>query len=555
MYILKGFIAFPTLTNNVVGEVAPVGEISKDSLTYAKETGLYKSLSYPNVLLHSFKSYSDTLGVLEVPVTHSDMALRVASTLMDLAIGGRLTTNRTLSLVTISQEFSTYFKEFNIGEMVVTDNGHWMPAWITYSLNDTPSYVKLWFSDKHFSAEYDGFEYEFVAPLENIDDFFRPEEQVKGLLAEQTVPRLIERIETIRGEHPYTTISTQNYTWNILDSTSDERVDTSWTVLIYGRAGKDPDQIRSALINWIIENSEHSREEWLAIFPDIFTPTEFTIMPLWHQFAIPNQTVQAGLNSPVISLGRALELAKIFCKGIGYNDNVLIENTVVVPSPYRDLAFLVTGSSVNRNGVSDFRELYPDYIGISSSSNDFGRLSTDTQNWINMFIELLAVAGEMTSYTFIPNKYGRVIRDGIIFTSREYDGYQYLMVTRDSALRELGIETPFGTQTDPILELDDCGIESILVREHLIYEVDPHDVTKEQVGLRNLTNVPLTTVGDILNNQDSTLVEFFAMISHIGNSKAHVPSVEQYNLDSVVNRSWMTLGEGLLEAKRIINDL
>ena len=40
MYILKGFLSFPTLTNNTVGEVAPLGEISKDSLTYAKETGL-----------------------------------------------------------------------------------------------------------------------------------------------------------------------------------------------------------------------------------------------------------------------------------------------------------------------------------------------------------------------------------------------------------------------------------------------------------------------------------------------------------------------------------
>lgn len=437
MYTLKGFISYPELIDNTLGVTAPLGEISKDSLTYTKETGIYKHDGFPGTLLYSFYSTADLVSQIEVPLEFKDLSIRVGDFIKRAAIEHRLTSDKAASLQEINIEFNGILINIDIGTMVTMD-GFWMPEWISFNVTDSTNFIKLWFSDQAFSVQYDHFEYEFIAPLENLDDFFRPRTQVLGLLAEVSLKSTMERIEVIRAEYPYTLIKSEQYNWvDPADATFE--YPTEWTVMIYGRAGNDLDQIRLALRDWILENSTHTREEWITIFPDIFIPTEFIITPTWHKFAIPNQTIQAGMYSPVVGAVEAGEIATHFCFDNGYEEANLLANTQVAPVAYKTMSLIVTGNNLNRDGIKHFTGHFPDYTNIPLTHADFARMSPKTQDWIRMVVAAMVSAEQITAYTLPPTGYSRINRNGVIYVAKEFDGVQYLVVSRLSAFEAFGI--------------------------------------------------------------------------------------------------------------------
>lgn len=560
MYILKGFIAFPALTDNAIGEVAVIGELSKDSLTYARETGLYRRESLPDVALYSFQSADDVTGAQPVPDVHAIKALEVGTHLFSTANFGFLNNNSASALRELENGFRGTLEEFEVGDMV-TNGSLWMPEWVSYRLTGEANYVRLWFVDTAFSAQYDGFEYDFIAPLANIDDFFRPRAQVQGLLNQHGFRYIIDRTNEVRDVYPYTVIDAQTYAW-IDYNPQGEEIPTNWTVIVYGRAGHDPDQIRLALVDWILSNSTRNRDEWLARFPEIFTPTEFIVIPLWHQFAVPNQTIQAGLNSPVITLIDAQYIAQRLARGIGYEAPQLFANTVVATTPYRTLGSLISGSSANRNGITNFRRLYPDYVPMPVGSPDFARLSTRTQSWIKEFVGMLMAAEKTTAYSVVPPGYNRVIRDGIVYISKYVEGMTYLTVTRHSALELLDIEAPY----EPEFPDDDCGCvhDGDDLRGHVELAQNPHGVTKAQVGLAlaenrsylTLPEVAIASQGLVSSLMDGADYSDPALAQHVLYSvNPHRVTKAQVGLGQVANVEAMTVTQAVTGSNGVITDL
>lgn len=492
MYILKGFITYPSLTDNDPGKVAPFGEISKDSLTFTRETNLYKKSQYSGVLLYSFESYITTESTIDVPDAIQTIVLRLGRFLFDICLEGRLSPDLYSTFEQIEAEFHNTLYDIELGRMTGSLN-RWMPESISFKTKSDDDYVKLWFSDSAFSREYDGYEYFFISPIDHLDSFFKPVNEVLALLAENTFKRIIDKVDQQREQYPYTLLKTEDYWYQDPDNPT-QSVNTSWTVLVYGRMGNDPDKIRLALVEWILAHSSYSADEWIKILPGIFTPTEFILVPLWHQFAIPNRTIEAGLNSPLISVDDAIQVAQKFCFGTGYEQNHLMFNTVIANSPYRPITFLAVGSAHNKDALSDFRTLYPDYIGLSVTTHDFSRLSRRTQNWILMFIELLTVAERMTQYSVVPSGYSRVTRNQIVYAVKDFDGMRYLMVARLGAYEVLGIEAPYDPEFDEEAPDSSCSVEVQRIRDHIMYAFNPHEVTKEQIGLPLNVNVPYLTL-------------------------------------------------------------
>lgn len=550
MYILKGFIAFPTMTNNAVGEVAKLGELSKDSLTYAKETGLYKHSDYEATLFHSFFSQDSREGQIEVPREYWTMALRMGRFVYEQAWNGRFSSNRTQVIYALEAEYEDILEQVEIGAMV-TDGELWMPEWVSYQHPDTQNFIRIWFSDTSFSAQYDSYEYIFIPPVPNIDDLFMDRQRVVNMLAENNVKRIVGKIDEVRGDYPYTLLRTEEYEWE----GGGEALRTDWTVMIYGRYGNDPDKIRLALIDWVLENSDRSRNEWLELFPDIFTPTEFIITPLWHQFAIPNQTIQSGFNSPVISISRAIEVAQLMATGIGYEKEDLMDNTVLARTPTRTLGLLITGSSANRNGITNFLQLYPDYIGMPTSSRDFGRLSSRTQEWSYMLLDLLQTAESMTEFTIIPPGYSRIVRNDIVYAVKDYEGMEYLMATRLSTIKALGIEGPYEPEFDWDADPENTlSVEARMVREHLMYEANPHYTDHSHLGLADVANTDFLTVDDSRFNVESRLNTFYEFQRHMTTYQdPHAVTKGHVGLGDVANLEYFTVSGSDLEANLALN--
>lgn len=433
MYILKGFMVVNALADNTVGVVAPLGELSTDSLTYAKEKGHYKSSTYPDTVLYSFESRETSVGLVPVPQQQSDYALAVGQWIFGAAISGELTSNRNACLQAFSAEFSIDLSNLEVGEMV-TNGTIWMPSWVSYNITDTDSYVKLWFSDQAFSGQYDGYEIEIIPPVENIDALFGTRTQVQALLNQRTIRDLVQITEEKRAENPYTVLRTDEFAWIDQRDTADPKWEMPlyWTVLIYGRIADNIDTIREEIIDWVIENSDRPREDWIDILPELFAATEFIITPMWSQYAVPNQTIQSGVYSPIVKIPEALALAKQTCKGPGFTPAWVEENATIAGAVYKSLAFVATGSTENMDGIVNFADRHPDYMAVPTSSHDFSRMSLETQEWILAFNDMLKNAETLTEYSGIPTGFNRMVRDGVVYLTKEIQGVQYLVVTRQT---------------------------------------------------------------------------------------------------------------------------
>lgn len=427
MFNFKGFMVYGAMADNTVGVIAPLGELSTDSLTYAKEKGQYQLTEYKDPTLVSFLSDQDGTQVT-VPIDQYTLALQLGQWLFDAAVGGATSNDVADFERILLAEFDTVVEEFETGPMV-TNGSFWMPEWIAYQKVGTESRIKIWFSDEAFSNQYDSYEIEFIPPITNLDDFFKGRIDVTNLVTNRTWADTVLAVETKKDDNPYTVLRTDKFDWYDPND-RDYTVTTYWTALIYGRAGNNIDIVKQQLVDWILTNSTHTREEWVVIFPDLFTNTEFIITPLWTQYAIPNKTLQSGVYSPTVNFQKSLTIAKQTAQGTGYTAAHVETYLRATFSPYKSLAFLSVGSPENRDGIKEFNQRWVDYIAVSTDSHDFSRMSPETQQWVMFFNNLLKHAEEMDEFSDVPVGYSRLERNGVLYVAAGFQDVQYLVVLR-----------------------------------------------------------------------------------------------------------------------------
>lgn len=431
MYILKGFMVISPLADNTVNVIAPLGELSTQSHTYAKEKGQYTNPEYRDVVLTSFRSKNvvdDIATLVTVPIAQQNAALQIGQWLYNKAESGELNSNYIRCQEHLQTEFGSLVTNILVGEMR-TDRTRWLPEWISYTLINSNNEIKIWFVDQAFQEQYDEYEMEFVPALEPLDTFFQDPLVVKESLAKRSMTDIFNRIEVVKNKQPYTTLLNQEFEYKGQDSLN-TRVMTNWTVMIWGIAGNNPDIIKDRLAEYILSNSEYSEEDWIAIFPDIFTNTEYIIAPLWDQYAIPNRTIVTGMYSPSTHLLNGLSLMYPAVQGKGYYREHVDQNLVLSSILYKSLAFMVVGGPYNRDGIYRFDMKWEDYILVPSSSPDFNRMRIQTQEWVTLFIEMLIVAEKATLTSPMPLGMSRVIRNGVMYIAASYDRVLYLVLTR-----------------------------------------------------------------------------------------------------------------------------
>lgn len=454
-FSLKGFVSVGAFADNDRYEIAPLGELSLQSATYAKDRALYTTVSQgvnPTTLKLSVFSCRTTEDDFYVaPAPYQALLLQMVRWCHAQALNGTFTNNAENARQSLMAEFDGNITSAVVGRMIQQD-GVWLPASLQFYISPDSlgpwdpgvrpdlerSRVKLWFADEAFAAEYDEFDIEFLAPIDNarLDDFFLLAEQVEQRVKARTLEETMVLVHALKNNQPETKIRTipflyhdpNNETWTM---------STNWTFVIYGAAGDNIDSIKEELANWILDNSTHTREEWAVIFPDIFTSTEVIITPMWSNYAVENATLADGVYSPTVNAQQALATARRTCTGTLY-DNAHIDSVLsVVGCPYKSIALLAVGGPENRNGIFRFEEIWPDYMAVFTSSLDYNRMQPETQAWVTLLHRMLKVAETMTDFSDLPQDMTRLRRtnaagETYMYVVANYDNVQYLVVSRQS---------------------------------------------------------------------------------------------------------------------------
>lgn len=427
MYQIKGFISIQALVDNRVGVTSPFGELSLWSQTFTKDRGEYENPVVPGFKLSSIYSVDSVLGNVSVDIALANRVLIFAKWIYDyFQLDPDVITPASFSNQA-GINFPDEVSYFTFGEFI-TSGEQTLPEWIYYrNLRFPESEIKFWFSDESFSNQFEETEIVTIAPVDNLDDFFLTPSRVKTIVESRSASRTMELIQSAKNKNPETIIRTETFAF-IDPMFGLVKIDTNWSVLIYGPAGDNLDSVKDAIVNYILANSTRSREEWSLILPDLFKRTEFILLPNWHQYAIPNKTVQAGMHSCVINP----KLSFVYSKAIviEYPPAHIEEEIVYFSHPYKTIGINCIAGPDNREDKSEFIKVFPDFINVGTNSLDFNRMSLKTQTWALLLERMLLAAETMTEFSSLPQGLTRVKRKGFLFVSVTYDNVQYLVGTK-----------------------------------------------------------------------------------------------------------------------------
>ena len=426
MLAIKGFASNSAFTNNTPGAIHRIGEVSTQSLSFSRERGMYIAPTLSNITFHALTTMQDDVKIqLDVPTR--DFVLAVIT-----EVYAKSRTGQELYVDTLINDLLTKFQtqgyQFNCGT-IVNDGTYHIPTWVSFKINGKESFVKVWFTDQEFQLEYDEFEIVVVPPFKPVDDFFKHPTTVVSLIKSIKYTDMIEKVNEAKANNPEPIVRAEAFDYvNPLNST--DRTPTNWTVLIYGPNGDNIDSIKDALIDYILSNSAHGRDEWIKILPDLFRRTEFLLLPHWTKYAIENRQIEAGIHSPVTNLKAGLQW--VTDNAFNYAPAHIAQYADFFSHPYKSLGIGLIGSIENRDNKYSIIDIYPDYINVNTASTDFNRMSAPTRLWAETIFEMLILADTANQYTSLPRKYTKVQRDGKWFVVRTVDNIHYLVSMRSN---------------------------------------------------------------------------------------------------------------------------
>lgn len=425
MYSLKGFIEVSGLVDNTVGATSAIGELSTFSATFTKEQGVYISASYPNIQLLSFSSLQDSAQI-PVPDAYQKSTFAVAGVVYTGINDLSNTSDRAQFLQTLVSLIGTGYQNVDCGEMV-QQGQHWAPEWVSWNPANSNDFFKIWFSDTSFQAQYDEYSIIVIPPFTPLDNFFLAGAKVDAALNAVTPTYIVTQMQSAKNGHPETYLQVESYDYHNPDKTADY-VGAQFGVVIYGTYGNNDDAIRDAIVDYILANSTHTRDEWTKILPDLFKRTEFVIIPFYDTMAIPNKTLNAGVYSPVVPVKKVFSAVEAVCSD--YADTHITTYLEMMSHNYKSLILAVCGGPDNRNNKFYITDYYSDYIAVPTSSPDFSRMSSTTQDFAIQLATLLQKAEDLTAVNQVPAGFTRVVRNKMVFLAMSVNKIQYLALAK-----------------------------------------------------------------------------------------------------------------------------
>lgn len=445
VYTLKAFSIIAALIDNTRAVVSPVGELSPLAITYSREKEYISNSHTPGHTLVIFSS-EDAGEPSQVDPVEASELLKVNSWMYGEAMAGRFSSSPDTARSALIQEYGNQFEVWNVGTMVMVSSNVWMPSYIELRLasDDTRSY-RLWYATEQFEQQFDESELKVVPPVADIDVFFEARTEIERALAAMTHDLSVERIMDVKEGYPETFLQSNMYEWfdPLSPTVVENRIPTYWTIVGYGIAGRNDDSIKEAIRDFILENSDYPKEEWMEIFPEIFKSTEFVFIPHWGKYSIPNRELQSGLYSSVTNLRVGVQALVDHVRGEDYTEEYISEHGEIFGFGYKGLSVSVIGGPHNRDGINTVTLRYSDYLNVDTTHVDFSRMSPETRRFVLILTEMMSIAESMTPDSTMPIGYMRLFRDDRLYVSRTVDRFQLVVLSKYShELAASAVEPP-----------------------------------------------------------------------------------------------------------------
>ena len=431
MQQIKGFVTISQFINNNPSGTSVIGEISPISLTYSENIGTYSADVVVGYTLYSFSSIDSVSNLAEI--VPYPVVIEILSVIEKCVIysGSNIRPYVIQNYIDyLMAQFPNDVSAVQLGNFI--DNGTIaLPEWIIWTSLTYNTSIKIWLADQSFQSEYDNYNIIIVPPITPIDNLFGNYNTVVATLQPLTISAFIAKANAARNNIPPTFLQVLTFNLvNQLDPT--ETYPVNWAVLIYGIAGDNIDSIKDALTSYIIANSAHTTSQWTVIFPSIFIRNEYIVLPRWDLVSIPNLTSNSALYGDIINTSEAITFATNSVSV--YSANFISTNVCVMSFTYKGITLLIINGDNNSSIAGPIQGMFNDYIPVDTTSEDFTRMSLNTQNWV-IFLETLLITAETAdANSIVPIALRRSTRGGLLYISGEYNSISYYVAAKSNTI-------------------------------------------------------------------------------------------------------------------------
>lgn len=443
MIELRGFTTIKSLVDNAAGVVPTLGELSQESATFSRDLSFYyhpTNTDFTYINMHRSRG-DDTNIVISEEMLKPTMDF--LDWLMTAGKDGTITTDKETFLNNWANHFPDMADEYESGE-IRTEGEYFLPERVLWKKGD--DLFEIFFADDVMETYWVPYHIEVIGPIRDIDKLTLTLGEVTPLLESRTLTTLLQAMNTVKADYPYTYNESVSVKWHQSDN-NNVTTDTDWVLLQYGPNARNKENIRIAIRDWILAHSSHDETVWYSIYPDLFDPVLFYITPMWDKLAIPSLSVTAGVYSPIVNFFPDIKKVKRFTP---YAPDHIEKKAEFIPTRYSCLSLSVVGSAGNKDGKELLSQIYPDYLHVATGHTDFSRQDGLTIEFSKRLIELVKSAEAFRPDDWLPDDVSVVVREGLVYLSTKIQGANFLMVTKESYLDILnGPESEIGEGNNP----------------------------------------------------------------------------------------------------------
>lgn len=418
------------------GKTAPFFELGPTTRTYEKNIGISINPTNKNQVIWLFSNKEQNTTVPLDDATEK-MLWDIGSFVVEQVNNGVVTSNQRDFHLLLNTTFGETHREIRTGEHLRADDKY-CPTFIEWEDIDRNRYV-LYLSNRYFSEGYRGGEL-FVVPLiDNTEFWFTSKENVESELKRFTPAKHVDHVNrlSLREDGTYattTSVSSIKIRWYERNNVNNI-IDTEWYIGVYGVAKNNPEDIKIAIREYLLNSSQRPENEWLSIFPEIFNPVEFTLVPFWGQYAsAPSEDM--AIHQPIVRLKDALPLFKRIA--VDYPAEHVEEYLEIIPSLKHSISIMSVGAVGNDNNRYRLSGQYPSYFLTSELQGDWTRLTPETREFVNALHTIIHLASSATNTNILPSGYYRVYRHGYMHLVTKVHDLTLVVLAKRAYLESLG---------------------------------------------------------------------------------------------------------------------